>query len=128
MLARRLDELAVSYHDTPLGDPDESDEQPPREGRITYAEVGPRFPGLGLYGSADPKEVPGAAIICDAIDDIMDIANDLNKVLWRWERFGSDDAHWYFRFLYQIHWGKHLRDLARYLHTRLRWVEEQDVN
>jgi hypothetical protein len=124
MLARHLDELALSYHDTPLGDPHESDERPLAEGRISHSEVRLHFPELGYYGSADPKEAPGEALIGDAIDDIMDITNDLKEVLWRFERFGPDDAHWYFRFLYQIHWGEHLRDLARYLHSRLRLTEE----
>jgi hypothetical protein len=119
MLSRRLDELALSYHDTPDGDPDESDERPSPEGRVEYADIGPRFPTLGYYGSANPREVVGEALVGDAIDDIMDITNDLKEVLWRFERFGADDAHWHFRFLYVIHWGEHLRDLARYLHSRL---------
>jgi hypothetical protein len=124
LLARRLDELALSYHDTPLGDPHESDERPVSEGRVEHASIGPRFPTLGYYGSADPKEVPGEAVVGDAIDDITDITNDLKEVLWRFDRFGPDDAHWHFRFLYQVHWGEHLRDLARYLHSRLRFEEE----
>ena len=125
LLAQRLDELALSYHDTPLGDPDESDDSPPREDRVEYADIGSRFPDFGYYGSADPKEVPGDAIVGDAIDDIMDIANDLKEVLWRFDQFGPDDANWHFRFLYQIHWGEHLRDLARYLHFRLQAEAEQ---
>lgn len=124
MLSRRLDELALSYHDTPHGDPDESEERPEPEGRVEHAEIGRRFPTLGYYGSADPKEVPGEALVGDAIDDIMDITNDLKEVLWRFDRFGPADAHWHFRFLYQVHWGEHLRNLARYLHSYLRFEEE----
>jgi hypothetical protein len=86
-----------------------------------------RFPALGYYGSAGPKEFAGEAFVGDAIDDIMDITNDLQEVLWRFDRFDSNDAHWHFRFLYQIHWGRHLRDLARYLHSRLRLGDEEDV-
>jgi len=92
MLARRLDELGLSYHDTPLGDPDESDERPTLEVRVEYADIGQRFPDVGYYGSADPKEVLGEAVVGDAIDDIMDITNDLKEVLWRFNRFGPDDA------------------------------------
>ena len=124
-LARCLDELALSYHDTPFGEPSESAEEPARETRVKYADIDARFPDLGFYGWADPKEVPGQLLIGDAVDDIMDIANDLKEVLWRFERFGPDDAHWYFRFLYRSHWGGHLRDLARYLHSRLRFEEEE---
>ena len=60
------------------------------------------------------------ALVGDAIDDILDITNDLKEILWRFDRFGADDAHWYFRMLYQIHWGEHLRGLAGYLYWRLR--------
>jgi len=128
MLSRHLDELALSFHDTPSGDPNESDERPASESRSSYAEIGARFPTLGYYGSTDPNEVPGETTVGDAIDDIMDITNDLNEVLWRFERFGPDDAHWHFRFLYEIHWGEHLRDLARYLHSRLRLAEGEPVD
>jgi hypothetical protein len=124
LLSRHLDELALAYHDTPKGDPDESDERPASESRVEHADIGARFPSLGYYGSADPKEIPGEAIVGDAIDDIMDITNDLKEVLWRFERFGADDAHWYFRFLFVIHWGEHLRELGRYLHSRLLLDEE----
>lgn len=120
LLARRLDELAMSYHDTPLGDPDDSDERPTLEDRVEYTDIGPRFPSFGYYGIADPREVPGEPMIGDAIDDIMDIANDLKEVLRRFDRFGAEDAHWHFRSSYQDHWGEHLRDLARYLHSQLR--------
>lgn len=128
MLSRRLDELALSYHDTPHGDPDESDDHPTTEGRVTHADISQRFPTLGYYGSADPKEVPGEALVGDAIDDIMDITNDLKEVLWRFDRFGPDDAHWHFRFLYQVHWGEHLRDLACYLHSRLQLGREKSFD
>jgi hypothetical protein len=124
-LVRCLDELALSYHDTPIGEPNESDDRPPPETRVKYADIGARFPDLGYYGTADPQEVSGETVVGDAIDDILDITNDLKEVVWRFERFGGQDAHWYFRFLFQIHWGKHLRDLARYLHSRLRFEEEQ---
>jgi hypothetical protein len=98
----------------------------PRPG-LNIAHMAQRFPALGYYGCADPKEVPGKAVVGDAIDDIMDITNDLQEVLWRFDRFGASDAHWHLRFLYQIHWGKHLRDLARYLHSRLRLDKEEDI-
>jgi len=120
MLSRHLDELALSYHDTPDGDPEDSDEQPGPEDRVSHADISRRFPNLGYYGTTDPTEVPGEPLVGDAIDDIMDIANDLKEVLWRYKRFGPDDANWHFRFLYQVHWGEHLRELARYLHAHMR--------
>ena len=124
-LARSLDELALSYHDTPLGNPDDSDERPEPGSRVDQADIGARFPDLGYYGVADPLNVPGEVLVGDAIDDILDIANDLKEVVWRFDRFGADDANWHFRFLFQIHWGRHLRDLAGYLHSRIA-IEAQE--
>ena len=119
VLSRHLDELALNYHDTPDGNPADSNEQPGPGYRVSHADIGRRFPGLGFYGTTDPTAVPGEPLVGDAIDDIMDIANDLKEVLWRYQRFGPDDADWHFRFLYRVHWGEHLRDLARYLHAHL---------
>lgn len=123
-LARCLDELALSYFDTPAGEPSESEAKPPPEMDSTYADIAARFPDLGYYGTVFGIDVPGEAIIGDAIDDILDITNDLKEVLWRFERLGADDAHWYFRMLFQIHWGEHLRGLSNYLYWRLRNEED----
>lgn len=122
MLARCVDELALSYHDTPDAEPDESDDTPPDEIDATYEKIGSRFPRFGHYGTIFGIDVSAEALIGNAIDDILDITNDLKKVLWRYERFGADDANWYFRFLYQIHWGEHLRGLANYLY----WLERNE--
>ncbi len=119
-LARSLDELALSYHDTPEGEPCDSEDEPPPEIRVTHADIATRFPDLGFYGTVFGVDVPGEALVGDAIDDILDITNDLKEVLWRFDRFGAEDAHWYFRMLFQIHWGEHLRGLAGYLYWRLR--------
>ena len=83
-----------------------------------------RFPDLGLYGTVFGIDVPGEAFIGDAIDDILDITNDLKQVLWRFDCFGDDDANWHFRMLFEIHWGQHLRALAYYLHWKLGSEEE----
>lgn len=116
-LVRCLDALAISYHDTPPGSPDEKAEDPPGS-PIAYDEIGARFPDLGYYGVTNPADVPGEVLVGDAIDDIADIARDLEEVLWRFEHIGLEDAHWHFRLLFEVHWGAHLRDLARYLHTK----------
>jgi hypothetical protein len=52
-------------------------------------------------------------------DDLADITSDLREVLWCWENTSEADAAWHFRFLYQIHWGRHLHNLRSYLHMRL---------
>ena len=51
MLARCVDELALSYHNTPVGESDENDDTPPDEIDATYEEIGSRFPGFGHYGT-----------------------------------------------------------------------------
>lgn len=119
-LARALDALALAYHDTPLGRPSESEAEPQRdEYKIVRQRVEKLFPDLGLYGTADPLEVPNQeTLVGDAIDDLTDIALDLKEVLWRWQHLGEDDANWYFRFSYQTHWGHHLHGLRFYLHAK----------
>jgi len=37
--------------------------------------------------------------------------------VWRFDHLGADDAHCYLRLLH-FHWGRHLRELSLYLHTR----------
>ena len=55
----------------------------------------------------------------DAIDDLADIAGDLEEVLRRFEHSGKNAGDWYFRMLFEIHWGRHLRELQLYLHAKL---------
>lgn len=116
-LARALDQLACSYHETPITDPDEADHEPLKsdiDGQI----IGARFSQLGYYSDVDPlDDVEQPMQVGDAIDDLLDIATDLKEVLWRFENVSEADAHWHFRFLFEIHWGPHLRDLSRYLHS-----------
>lgn len=119
-LARVLVELALSYHDTPAGDPSESDNPPPCEIAVGRAAIAARFSDLGYYGKVFGIEVSAEAIVGDAIDDILDITNDLKEVLWRFDQNGVDDANWHFRFLFQMHWGEHLHGLANYLYWRMR--------
>jgi hypothetical protein len=119
-LAHALDALAFAYHSTPHGNPSAADTEPEKEDyRLMRVQAGKLFPGLGLYGIADPMEVVNEkAMVGDAIDDICDIARDLKEVLWRWRNLGADDAHWHFRFGYQTHWGRHLHELRLYLHAK----------
>ena len=43
---------------------------------------------------------------------------DLRAILWRFDHLEQDDAHWWLRFMYRAHWGRHLRDLSVYLHVK----------
>lgn len=120
VLARALDALALAYHNTPYGKPSNVDIRPEKEDyQIVRRQAEKLFPELGLYGIADPLEVPNEkAMIGDAMDDISDIIRDLKEVFWRWQNLGADDAHWHFRFGYQTHWGRHLHELRLYLHAK----------
>lgn len=120
-LARALDELAMAYHEAPEGSPADDDSEPPSdEIRPRHAELDKRFPGYGFYALADPLEPQDQkCLVGYAIDDLADIARDLEEVVWRSENIGVDDAHWHFKFLYRSHWGRHLRELAYYLHAKM---------
>jgi Domain of unknown function (DUF5063) len=120
-LAQALDELAMAYHETPDCEPADDDGDPPKS---DYNErcraLAERFSDLGNYAVADPVEpLNDKPLVGDAIDDLADIVADLEEVVWRFENLGANDAHWYFKMLYQIHWGRHLRELSLYLHAQI---------
>lgn len=118
-LAHALDELALSIYEAPEGSPSELEDDPPdRRYQAVHAELAARFPGLGHYPVVDPlageNEQP---VVSGAIDDLADIVGDLGEVRWRFENIGPDDAYWHFHLLYEVHWGRHLRELGLYLHA-----------
>lgn len=120
-LSQALDSLALAYHETPAGDPTEEDVEPPaRDYQATYQSLKTQLPSLGLYAMVfDPRELDAEPMLGDALDDVADIIGDLSEVVWRFESVSADDAHWHFRFLFEVHWGRHLRELSFYLHTQL---------
>jgi hypothetical protein len=122
-LARALDELAIAYHEAPEGAPADDDDGYPHASlddyKRRYAELASRFPAHGYYAVADPSETMPQSLVGDAIDDLADIVRELEEVLWRFDRFGADDAHWHFKLGYRTHWGMHLRELSHYLHARV---------
>jgi hypothetical protein len=120
-LAAALDRLAVGFHSAPHGKPDLSDVNPPtRDGKRLREMAAASFPQLGHYNTPmHIHERVGDTHIAvgDAINDLADIAGDLEEVLWRWQNTGEDDALWHYKSLYRIHWGRHLHDLRSYLHA-----------
>ena len=119
-LCLALDRLAVAVHFAG----NVFDDRPFRDARVREYSVvrdivSPNFPELGYYNVvldiADKIAETGLAV-GDGIDDVCDIARDLEEVLWRWQNTSIDDALWYFKESYGWHWGKHLRDLQLYLH------------
>jgi hypothetical protein len=123
-LARALDELAMAYHEAPEGTPSNDERDAPRreieQYKARYAELGKRFPSYGYYAVGDWTEPLGKeSAIADAIDDLADIEGDLERALWRFENLGADDAHWHLRLDYEIHWGRHLKELSLYVYDKI---------
>ncbi len=113
-----LDELAVAYHVAPDVQPDEMELQPPSTDHCALRNtLGPRLPQLGYYNRSDTTEpLAGPSLVADALDDLVDIVQELQSFVWLFERGSVNDSLWHFRFGYEHHWGLHLRGLSLYLH------------
>jgi hypothetical protein len=118
-VAEALDRLALAMHGLPTGEPSELDLEPPDTPyNLLYEALTARFPDFGWYPVVDPlgsSEDPVG--IADAADDLADIIRDMQEVLWRYRHLGADDAYWYLNLM-ELHWGRHMRELALYLHVR----------
>lgn len=123
-LAEALDLLALAYHRmAEASDPSEYPAPPGRDETDLRRLAAQAFPDFGFYCVVPPDEPTEEApevLLGDAIDDLADIASDLEAVLWRWENTSRDDAAWHFRLGYRSHWGRHLHDLRSYVHARER--------
>jgi len=119
-LGRLLDELALARHAvSPVWDDIDHPDPPSWPYRERMALARERFPGYGNYNVALDVTVnigEGDRGVGDAIDDIADIAGDLHKVAWAWGNTSEADALWWFEFLFDSHFGQHLRELQLYLH------------
>lgn len=116
-----LDELVQAYHRLEPAQFADDDREPPEEDFLSlYHRIGDRFPALGYYPAPlDPLDAESVEIaLMDAIDDLADIVRDLRNICWRAQHLGIDDAHWHYRFLFDIHWSAHLRSLSLHLHFR----------
>lgn len=123
-LAAALDGLAAAYHSTPdvpcddVLEPEDSTTDAQMRALATAA-----FPDFGFYTVVRPDEKPERwdqrPMTGDAIDDLADIARDMEQVERLWESGRAEDAGWQFRFGYRTHWGRHLQDLRSYVHARL---------
>jgi hypothetical protein len=119
-LTEILDRLALAHHRAPEtlveNAPDPIGQTPYRQIREAVVRA---FPDFGLYAAMNAiNDPPWEEMTGDAIDDLADIALELEQVLWRWENNGPEDAVWHFRFGYRSHWRRHLHDLRCYLHAR----------
>ncbi len=120
-LVELLDRLALALHEVPRGEVTSDVEEPDRDYDAVRAVVEARFPNFGLYGAGQllPSDGEPDPIVGDAIDDITDIALELQETAWTWDHIGAQDALWTFRFGFTSHWGLHLRQLQAYLHEQL---------
>ncbi|MFY0522667.1 DUF5063 domain-containing protein [Archangium gephyra] len=116
-----LDRLALAYHFAEAPSDDRDHPGPPRaDYQVLRERISALFPRYGFYNAVlDVTEKVGAPEtgIADAIDDLTDITLEMHEVLARWETTSEEDALWHFRFLYETHWGQHLRSLQQYLHA-----------
>lgn len=86
---------------------------------ILRAKISNLFPSFSFYNRLENSinEIKkNEIIIGDAIDDILDIANELYDVLWLWDNTSQANALWYFQNNNISHWKEHLRGLQIYLY------------
>jgi hypothetical protein len=117
-LGAALDRLAIAYAETaeaPFVDGDDPPDHSAYEAMC--ARVRRAFPKFGYYALVDPTPDPNAEVAMgDAVDDLADIALDLEPIVWLWGQGRHGEAAWYFQLTYRQHWGTHLHDLRRYVH------------
>lgn len=117
-LLRLLDNLAASTNTVRLAS--DVGERPEPEGSSYTAWrslARESFPRLGCYNVTDTLSDSlgeGEIHVADALDDIADIAQELEKVSSLWT-LSRDDALQHFIWSFKFHWGLHLRQLQVYL-------------
>jgi hypothetical protein len=131
-LVRLLDDLAMARHvcpapDYPAGGQGDEDDHAAANSDYSGLRpvIGTRFPDFGYYhvvsplvdGDLDMEQTPGLG---DAIDDLADIAVELQQAIWFREHRGHAVGAALLAWAFDVHWGQHLRDLQGYLHCRLR--------
>jgi hypothetical protein len=120
-----LDKLSVIRHELgPIGDLEFQDgaTDPPRgdQGELR-TRLSKRFPMLGFYHIPETVTTDFSRTgvhLGDAIDDILDITNELSDVVWLVEQERPLEACWHFGFSYDHHWRYHVRCLLWYLEMR----------
>lgn len=123
-LARLLDALAMIYHRLDRFATDYVPSNAPQKDQGFLREnIEKAFPRLGFYhkstGMSKPDEIP-ELVRGDAIDDLMDICNELSAAKHVQSEQGISAAAAYFKVSFEIHWGEHLRYLQLYLYNRSR--------
>lgn len=122
-LAQHLDRLALVYSETEDCEPTSQDMAPTKRDDKLGSDVADAFGHIGPYLDVYPADAAEIGdhkvVVCDGVDDILDILADLEASIWLYENSSERDARWQFRFGFQFHWGRHLRDLSGRLHYML---------
>jgi hypothetical protein len=124
-LVRLLDGVALARHACPTERWDYDDEEHGPLPARSYDEwrrvIGPRFPDFGFYWDVlnpfDPARAKNAGL-GDAIDDLADIARDLQQAVLVRDRLGEREGRLALGDAFDVHVGDHLRSLQCYLHLR----------
>lgn len=70
----------------------------------------------------DPYDPPEQSEVTGSLaDDLVDIYRDLRTGLRKWQRGESGDALWEWRFNFEAHWGQHVVDALRAIHSLAAW-------
>jgi len=122
LLASLLDRLAVARRSCPSAAHPAGPWPPrarPSSDAWRRARMEARFPGLGLYAAVEPVlgAEPELPVVGDAVGDLVDVAGELERVTWYLVQAGPGDAARYYAWSYDLHWGRHLRELQLYLHA-----------
>lgn len=103
----------VARHPNRIGWPD--DFEPVSEFLMLRNHLESLWPELGFYDLDTGGLMQDVTTeIGDALDDLVDIANDLSHALQLAERETAGALDW-LRFHLETHWGPHLDDLDRHL-------------
>jgi hypothetical protein len=102
-------------------DPTDYPDLPRRDQAAFRDAISRRFPTYGYYNLPEfvtTEIAESKCVVADAIDDILDIGNDLLDVEWRWSHTSEADALWHFQNSYSTHWQAHMRGLQFYIFFR----------
>jgi len=120
-----LDNLSVVRHELgPIWELEFVDgaTYPPRGDQSEMrARLSKRFPMLGFYHIPEMVTTDFSRtglMLGDAIDDILDISNELSDVVWLVNLERPIEACWDFGFGFDHHWRYHLRSLLWHLEMR----------
>lgn len=130
-LLRLLDELMIAWHNAEFEfDQAYYPEPPDQNYTALYQRLGSGFPEYGYYNQVlslheDIWKVEVG--LGDAMDDVVDIYQDMKNILWHWDHTSVEEALWNFKEGYKMHWGEHARWLQNYLHDKLCYPELEQM-